>query len=197
MQILSDALDIRSLPRPGHPERAAVGLERWRECARQTKDPQLAAFAAALVEATDGRALLEAVFGNSPFLTHCLLAEPDLLHSFVTQGGDAVFDDLLDRLRRETSAEGDPGRLMQALRLARRRVALLVALCDITGQWPLERVTAALSDFAEAALSAAVSHLLRRAAEAGEIALPHPDEAERDSGLIVLGMGKLGARELN
>ena len=63
--------------------------------------------------------------------------------------------------------------------------------------WPLERVTAALADLAEAALGLAVAHLLRAAHDAGELRLPDPDDPARGGGFTVLGMGKLGARELN
>jgi glutamine synthetase adenylyltransferase len=38
---------------------------------------------------------------------------------------------------------------MRELRLAKGRIALLVALADIAGVWELEKVTAALSDFAQ------------------------------------------------
>ena len=86
---------------------------------------------------------------------------------------------------------------MRDLRVAKRRAALLIAIADIAGLWPLERVTRRLSAFAEAALGRAVRHLLAAAARGGEIELADPDDPERDSGFIVLGMGKLGARELN
>ncbi|HET6224088.1 MAG TPA: glutamine-synthetase adenylyltransferase, partial [Dongiaceae bacterium] len=83
------------------------------------------------------------------------------------------------------------------MRLARRRVALTVALADITQTWPLERVTAALSDFADLSIGLAARHLLGRAAQAGDILLPSTEDPARDSGLVVIGMGKLGSRELN
>jgi glutamate-ammonia-ligase adenylyltransferase len=83
--------------------------------------------------------------------------------------------------------------LMAALRVEKRRAALLIALADLAGYWTLAQVTGALSAFAEAALSLVVRHLLTVGRDAGEIA---PATIDR-SGLIVLGMGKLGARELN
>ena len=60
---------------------------------------------------------------------------------------------------------------MHELRLTRRRVALLTGIADIAGHWPLDKVTQALSDFADGALSATISHLLLQAADAGEIVL--------------------------
>ena len=72
-----------------------------------------------------------------------------------------------------------------------------VALADIAGLWPLDQVTQALSEFADAALANAARHILAKLADAGEIALPDTDDPLTGSGLIVLGLGKLGARELN
>ena len=88
-------------------------------------------------------------------------------------------------------------RLAAALRRAKRVVALAVAVADIGGIWRLEKVTEALSALAEATLTLAVAHLLRSAHDAGELVLPDPAHPGIGSGFTVLGMGKLGARELN
>ena len=53
------------------------------------------------------------------------------------------------------------------------------------------------ADLAETALRRAVAHLLRAGHDAGHLRLPDPSDPERDCGFVVLGMGKLGARELN
>jgi glutamate-ammonia-ligase adenylyltransferase len=83
------------------------------------------------------------------------------------------------------------------MRRAKRVVALATAVADIGGIWPLERVTATLSDLAEATLSLATAHLLRAAHDVGELRLPDPSDPARGCGFTALGMGKLGARELN
>jgi glutamate-ammonia-ligase adenylyltransferase len=186
-----------SLPGPGNPDRARLGVERWREHARQCDDADLAAFALAFADDATGNALLEAVFGNSPFLGRCLLMDMASIPQFLTHGVDAVFRELVNDVHRTGAAEGDSKRIMQALRIARRRAALLIALADLAGLWPLERVTGALSAFADACIGAGVAHLLRRAAEAGDLNLPQPAEPARESGLVILAMGKLGACELN
>src|SRR5882672_9275178 len=186
-----------SLPRPGDPARARLGRERWREQAGHCEDPDLAAFALAFADDAAGGALLEAVFGNSPFLGRCLLLDMASIPQLLTHGVDAVFRELVNGVHQAGPIEGDGKRLMQALRVARRRAALTIALADITGQWSLEQVTGALSAFADACIGAAVSHLLRRAGEAGDLNLPRPTEPARDSGLVILAMGKLGACELN
>ncbi len=89
------------------------------------------------------------------------------------------------------------GDVARALRRNRAAHALLVALADIGGVWSLEEVTAALSDFADASVSAAVDAALDQAAGTGRFLPPDPARPQGGSGLIVLGMGKLGAGELN
>src|SRR5207302_7220150 len=148
--------------------------------------PDLAAFARSLIEHAAGKALLESVFGNSPFLTQCCLREVGLLSSMLERGPDATFAELLDALNwqcreRAGDASSDTASLMRALRVAKRRAALLVGLADMAGCWSLDRVTAALSDLADACLAAAVRHLLGKAAGAGEI--DPAGDGERDCGL--------------
>ncbi|MEE9140490.1 MAG: bifunctional [glutamine synthetase] adenylyltransferase/[glutamine synthetase]-adenylyl-L-tyrosine phosphorylase [Alphaproteobacteria bacterium] len=185
------------LPKPYDQARAESGLQHWRDAAERTGDEALAAFARELAEDPAGRALLTAVFGNSPFLSQCLLSDPHYFRTLVTDGADVAFPALLDETHARLRNETDTGRLMRELRRAKRRAALAIALADIAGCWPLPRVTEALSAFADAALRLAVAHLLRRSAAAGEFALADEADPERGSGFFVLGMGKLGAEELN
>ncbi|HYE00762.1 MAG TPA: bifunctional [glutamine synthetase] adenylyltransferase/[glutamine synthetase]-adenylyl-L-tyrosine phosphorylase, partial [Alphaproteobacteria bacterium] len=185
-----------ALPRAADPARAALGLERWLEAGRAA-DPATAGFAADLAADPRGRALLEAVLGNSPHLTESLLREPAFLRRIAEDGLDAAFEWTLAQMEAAGREAADMPPLMAALRHGKRRGALAIALADIAGQWPLMRITGALSRLAEAALQPAAALLLRQAAAAGRIELPDPADAAAGSGLIVLGMGKLGARELN
>ena len=143
-----------------------------------------------------GRALLEALFGNSAFLGHLLLIDPEFACALLIEGPDRVVGAALDAAR-SAPWKASEAELMQELRRTKRRSALGIAVADITGAWPLERVTGALSRLADASLSAAVAHLLHAAARRGEIGLAYPDDPARESGLIILGLGKLGGDELN
>ncbi|MDQ2803032.1 MAG: bifunctional [glutamine synthetase] adenylyltransferase/[glutamine synthetase]-adenylyl-L-tyrosine phosphorylase, partial [Pseudomonadota bacterium] len=84
-----------------------------------------------------------------------------------------------------------------ALRQAKREAALIAAIADIGGVWPLETVTGALSQMAETTLRLAIRHLLRTAHDNGEIRLQAPDRPDLNCGFVALAMGKLGAAELN
>ncbi len=189
-------------PRPGDPALADKRIEQWLDAAAKSAADAPDAepinqFAQAVTSDRNGRAILSAVFGNSSFLTYALLHDVRFARSLFTHGPDASFSVILTDLRAELSLESAREVLTRALRIARRRAALTIALADLTGAWPLERITDALSQLAETALSLAVRFLLRRSAERGKLVVADPADPERDSGLIILGMGKLGARELN
>src|SRR5215469_3317500 len=191
------SLDVQGLPEPAECGLAELGLVRWRERAAELDDIELATSMVAFADDAKGARLLASLFGNSPFLTLCCLREPDFLLRLAGSGPEATFAEVVGGLNRDLRQDPDRAGLMRQMRVAKRRVALLVALADIAGWWPLERVTAVLTELAEASLRAALRFLLRAAHHAGELELPHLDDPERESGLIVLGMGKLGARELN
>jgi len=140
------------------------------------------------------RAMLRCLGGNSPYLADLAVREAVALRALVTEGPDAVAMAAMVSLG-EVPPAAPRERVAAALRRAKRIVALVTAIADIGGLWPLEAVTGALSTLAEATLSLAVAHLLRAAHDAGDLVLPDP--AHPAQGLTVLGMGKLGARELN
>lgn len=186
------------LPYVADPSRLTLGRDRWREAiAGLEDDPALAAHLTALTNAPDYGRLLDGVFANSPFLTRCLAAEPGFFARLVEAGPDATFATLLEDLSQTLGTLDDPARLMSPLRIAKRRIALLAALADLAGTWTLEQVTGALSRFADRAISLTLDTLLRRAAARGELTLADPAAPSRLSGIVVLGMGKLGANELN
>ena len=95
------------------------------------------------------------------------------------------------------AAAADDAAAMQLLRRMKAEAALLIALCDIGGVWPVMRVTAALTDVAVTATQCAVRYLLAQEAGRGRIAPADPAAPEVGCGLIVLAMGKMGAGELN
>jgi len=180
------------LPEPADARRFALGLEAWHEALG------LESGAAPSWSATRaGKRLLASIFGNSPFLSGVAVREHAFLTRVVEEGADSLFAEIVADVEISDDRGEDTAALMRRLRIAKRRVALLAAVAELVGGWSLEQQTVALSRFAEAALGAALRHLLRQAESKGVIALPSAAEPERDSGLIVLGMGKLGGYELN
>ncbi len=189
--------DGDGLPQAADARRLALGFEAWTEALAGAAEDPRADSARRWSTAPPGRRLLEAIFGNSPFLTDAAVKEWAFLTRLVETGADPVFDRLAASVEEPRDLGEDTAALMRRLRIARRRTALLAAVAELAGVWSLEEQTLALSRFAEAAIGTAFRHLLRQAARAGAIQIADFDRPGEDSGLIVLGMGKLGGRELN
>jgi glutamate-ammonia-ligase adenylyltransferase len=188
--------DGDGLPRPADPRLLSLGATAWEAALAEATDHKRAADARAWSASPRGRSLLAAIFGNSPFLGRAAVAEWDFLTRLVEEGPDRLFDDIATATETHADSGENRAMLMRRLRIAKRQVALLAAVAEIVGAWPLERQMAALSRFAAAATGAAVRHLLQAAAASGTLALD-PRDPEGNSGLIVLAMGKLGGEELN
>ena len=183
-------------PRTGHHSRVENGLLRWSEAAKLLPRGPDRYFARAFPGTGSGRAMLACIFGASPFLGASAIREPGYVRRVWDRGPDRCVADALRSLRSlpPDSAEDIAAR---AIRVARRRILLATALADISQVWTLESVTGALTDFADSSCSVALRVLLTKLASRGAFAPPHPSDPERDSGLFVLGLGKLGGRELN
>ncbi len=175
------------LPPPADPDQARIGLEHWAERAARA---ELASDPAA---SDAGRQVLRSIFGNSTYLGQLALADPAGFCRTVEIGFEEALKEALDNAANAASA-ADETTIMAQLRRLKRQVALLVALADIAGLWSIERITGALSDFAEAALEATTRFLLLSGEANGQLRL---NGDPLNAGYVVLGMGKLGARELN
>src|SRR5262249_45205939 len=186
----------QKVPIPGRPEAAAIGAGRWREAAEKLADSGVRRAARGLLDDARWGPLLMGIFGSSPFLTESLLSNVEAALDYAHSGPEAALARSLGPLGREGGLEAEPAMVERALRRAKQRVALLGALADLAGDWPLEKVTRALSDFAAHAVDIAVGLHAGRLARTGAVVLPRANTLE-DSGIIVLGMGKLGAFELN
>ncbi|HYD89200.1 MAG TPA: bifunctional [glutamine synthetase] adenylyltransferase/[glutamine synthetase]-adenylyl-L-tyrosine phosphorylase [Vitreimonas sp.] len=135
---------------------------------------------------------------NAPYLKRLTERRPDLLENAGADWAERLFG---DALRTADAIAADPPPLEEAMRTLRRTkdaVHLATALADLSRQWPLPRVTGALTDFADAALRAALSLGVRESVRRGDI---EPAAATAEEGPIpgftLIAMGKMGAGELN
>jgi len=184
-------------PEAADPRLCTLGFAAWDAALAEAEDQPRATVARAWSATPSGKRLLAAIFGNSPFLSRLAAAEWPLLTRLVEDGPDRLFGEIAAATEQPADPAETQAELMRRLRLARGQTALVAAVAELAGTWSLEQQMAALSRFAEAALGAAVRHLLHAAAARGAITLADPEDPERGSGLIVLGMGKLGGGELN
>ena len=112
---------------------------------------------------------------------------------------EAAFDDPAKAVQAVIAGAGDvaPDQLSSHLRQGKRRVALMTGLADLAGAWSLEEVTGALSDFADAACQAALVAGLQAQIKRGKLPGMTLEDTATGAGMVVLAMGKMGARELN
>ena len=195
MSLLPFLNDDAVHPEPVSADHACSGREAWLAAAIAQGSAD-GSFASALVGDQRACTFLDGVFGNSPALGRALSREPAQLRIMAERGADAAFEAALDEVSDAAGRRGDSRALAARLRSAKRRATLTVALADIAGAWPLERVATALTRLAEATLATALDHLLSAAAARGVLALPDQDEPSATCGLTVLGVGRLGAGEL-
>ena len=178
-------------------ERAAQAMDALRTRAAELADSEITDWIGEVDGDPTTKGILEAVFSSSPFLTNCALADVPFLKDVLSLGPDTALGPVFAHMKDELRRLLDQDQMMRELRIARRKVALAVALADITHLWTLERVTQTLSDFADGAVSVAISHLMLQAAEKGDLVLRDAYFPEDDCGYVAIAMGKHGARELN
>ncbi|MDX5366455.1 MAG: bifunctional [glutamine synthetase] adenylyltransferase/[glutamine synthetase]-adenylyl-L-tyrosine phosphorylase [Alphaproteobacteria bacterium] len=179
-------------PAPFDEARVAREMEDLEAAVAAKEDPALAA----LMRDPAAQHLVRSIFGNSPFLGRIIRLHPDWLPRLLNRAPEDAMDDLLARAAaaRDLEKQAD---VMAALRHAKAEAALLIALADITGAWSLEKVTGALTAFADMAVGSSVVWLLRNAAARGQILRTPQEVSPEGSGLVLLGMGKYGSGELN
>jgi len=182
--------------------RAHALLADCREVWLEPLDAKQKAQAQAFIK--EAEPLLVHVFAASPFLTRLIRTRPHVLADFVAMGDapndkkfirpEQIIDTLLQNLPQEAAHCENRAELMACFRHARHKLALVTALADIADYWTVEKTTAALSDFADMAVRAALDWLLAEAQHEGKRI---GQEAPAQSGLTILAMGKHGGRELN
>ncbi|WP_438667824.1 bifunctional [glutamine synthetase] adenylyltransferase/[glutamine synthetase]-adenylyl-L-tyrosine phosphorylase [Pseudogemmobacter sonorensis] len=138
------------------------------------------------------RDLLAATAACAPYLRDLMRREGDWLRAALDLAPEAAMAGIL-----AAPEEAGLDRLGAALREAKGRAALLIALCDLGGVWRLEEVTGALTALADRAVDLSLRRLVADEIRRGKLPGARPEDAATAAGMTVLAMGKMGARELN
>ena len=139
-------------------------------------------------------ALLEGALLRAPYLAQLMRRFEDVHPLVQDVGPDAAFKSALEHIEDAYSAAGDREAVMQALRIAKGRGHLAVALADLSGQWTTAQVTRAITELADACCDAALWGAYQRYVERDWV---EPVESPSDCGMFAIAMGKMGAFELN
>lgn len=142
-------------------------------------------------------AALPTVWAGSEFVALSCIRHPALLAELVASG-DLVRDyaegELAERVAVTLEGVADEGALAVVVRQLRRREMVRIIWRDLAGWAELMRVTGEMTALAEACLDGALAWLHAWQCEALGTPVNAQGEAQH---LVVLGMGKLGAWELN
>ena len=141
---------ITDIPKPAEPEKAAAGIIEWADSLG--KDESNLERWHAIAKNQSASPLLESIFGNSNFLSHCIMRDRSFFQRLLSEDPSGVFAQLVDGINGKVSGiDPIPGgsnlgkvslpQLMTALRRARERSALLIGLTDIFGIWSLHEIT--------------------------------------------------------
>ncbi len=148
-------------------------------------------------EDADCVADIQTVFALSDFIAKNCIRQPALLAELV-ESGDLEWpyepDEHPRRVESALASATGESELSIALRRLRKREMVRIAWRDLSGRADLSTTMAELSAFADACIDGALSRLHRWL----EALYGRPLSPEgRPQELVVIGMGKLGARELN
>ena len=137
---------------------------------------------------------LSRVWACSRFVADACARDPGLLAELAASTHLGRDDSPAPRVLEQLADIHDERMLLMRLRQVRRREMVRIAWRDLAGAAALDETLRDLSDLADACLQAALRHLSRWHAEKHGIARNAKGEPQS---LVVLGLGKLGAHELN
>ena len=145
----------------------------------------------------DFRNQLTLVWGASEFVAKACVAHPDTFVELVESGDlwRPMDVEALAGLAERLSAVAGEKDLHRTLRQFRRREMVRLVWRDFTRQAVMEDTTREVSLLAETVLDQTLDFLYRQLCES--LGTPIGRESGESQRLVVLGMGKLGARELN
>src|SRR5579871_5244488 len=181
-------------PHLADPDKASRRLSEWLSDIAPAK---AAGFAELFARFPLARQIFTSLAEASPFLFELIRSDAGRALRILQSEPDRHLSDLIEQTRQQVWASSSEAEVMQTLRGTKAEAALLIALCDIGGVWPVMRVTHALTDLAVTSVQAALHFLLQQETMRGRMRPPNPDRPEEGCGLIVLAMGKMGAGELN
>ena len=186
MRTLGPAL-IAEIARSGAPDQALLNLSRFSH-----RIGGRSGFLRLLAENPETMRLLITLFADSQFLTELFLTRPELIDTLIRVDLtriDKSKESMMAGLREAVAEQDDIEGKLNALRRSKTEEFIRIGLHDLGGSIDLEPVLQQLSDLADAVVECAL-----------QLAL---EELQEKFGIIpqgrfaVLGMGKMGGRELD
>src|SRR3979490_1877219 len=165
-------------PHVSAPDKAEQRLADW---LTDLASEQCAAIDGLIARFPRARTILLGIAEASPYLFDLVRADAARAMRLLECEPEPCLAQSIERTCRDVSAASSEADVMQLLRRMKAEAALLIALCDIGGVWPVMQVTAALTDLAVASVQSALRFLLRQEAARGRLSPPRPDSPADES----------------
>jgi glutamate-ammonia-ligase adenylyltransferase len=188
-------LQPRAKLEPLDPDRASREIS---DLAAIAGDEGFDRLSAALAGGGEPRDFLSSAFDLSPFLSDLAHRRPEMLNGLFDQSVDERLRAISCEIGKAWRADGvGEASLMADFRRLKTEAHFLIALSDLAGEVGPDVTVRRLSELADMCVGSAVNFLLADANRQGKLKLADPEDPAPKSGWVILGMGKLGAHELN
>ncbi len=190
------SLPVSSIPPALDDMRAAEWLK---DLSKAANGEDTQALFTRLDEDDMARAFIGGVLDLSPFLRSALLRRPNIAARLFDDGLDALVGKEIAAIEALGGSDDDLSEkdLGAALRRHKLNAHVAIAIADIAAGGAAAVSVEHLTRLAESVLQTTARYLCRDLHRQGFLAPGDAERPEADSGLIILGMGKLGGRELN
>jgi len=115
------------------------------------------------------RQMLEGIAEASPFVWSLASEDIARLIGLLRESPELRFSELIEQTADRVRKAADEAEAMRLLRRMKREAALLIALADIGGVWGVDKVTEAMTEVADTAVSSATDFLLACRHAAGQL----------------------------
>lgn len=180
--------DITMKITPLMQEQSSKSISRLLEC---SNDEQKQLF-------ENHRSKIEEIFALSDFIATSCIRTPDILQKVLTTGlldnknRSSTFAQELDEILSKTNDENS---LKRQIRRFRCEKMMCIAWNDMLGNFSLDECFAELSYLAEIIIVKVLDHLYKQMCKVN--GTPIGEFSGKEQKMLVIGMGKLGGRELN
>jgi len=188
--------DLANVPEPLHLQ-AQRYWEQFEQNRIKQELPALDTLLADRIDAATFDSQLTRAFAASEFIAKTCAIHPAFLIELVQSGVlfEPMDDDALAPFEAAISASNNDVELDKTLRQFRNKAMIRIIWRDLNRCAPMRDITAELSRFADAAIQFTANYHYRQLEKM--YGLPMGRDSGFPQPLLVLGMGKLGARELN
>lgn len=144
--------------------------------------------------------LLVGLFGTSSFLSKILLSHPEILDALVAANVSSAVktkEEMSEELARLMDACKDYEEELDTLRRFRNLEILRIGINDIYGELKIEDVSLQIALLAEVSLEYAYRKALDQVSQRYGRPISRSDKNGKESTFSIIGMGKLGGREMS